>query len=123
MSNLFQVVHTFGRDGKKNVHLHLSVTCGGLAANNTQWKALKFIHFIFMKAWRKAVTNLIWQAYKAGRLSLPDDKPTLTAIRAWLKGHYLHDYLFSLFLKLLNIVIYIRHRKASIGRAIQRIMY
>ena len=85
---LFQVVHTFGRDGKKNVYLQLSVTCGGLTANNTQWKNLKFTHFILMKAWRKAVTNLIWQAYKTGRLSLPDDKPTLNAIRAWLKEHY-----------------------------------
>ena len=85
---LFQVVHTFGRDGKKNVHLHLSVTCGGLTANNTQWKNLKFSHFPLMKAWRKAVTNLLWQAYKTGRLALPDDKPTLTAIRAWLKDHY-----------------------------------
>ena len=55
---LFQVVHTFGRDGKKNVHLYLSVTCGGLTANNTQWKNLKFIHFILMKAWRKAVSHL-----------------------------------------------------------------
>ena len=27
---IFTALHTFGRDLKRNVHIHLSVTCGGI---------------------------------------------------------------------------------------------
>ena len=30
VAGIFTAIHTFGRDLKRNVHIHLSVTCGGL---------------------------------------------------------------------------------------------
>lgn len=39
---IFIAIHTFGRDLKRNVHIHLSVTLGGLSEDGTQWKNLFF---------------------------------------------------------------------------------
>src|SRR5579863_5639318 len=35
---IFIAIHTFGRDLKRNVHIHLSTTTGGLSLDLTQWK-------------------------------------------------------------------------------------
>ena len=35
---IFLMLHTFGRDLKRNVHIHLSVTLGGLTLDLKQWK-------------------------------------------------------------------------------------
>ena len=40
LPGIFTALHTFGRDLKWNVHVHLSVTVGGLADDNTAWKPL-----------------------------------------------------------------------------------
>ncbi len=32
---IFTALHTFGRDLKRNVHVHLSVTCGGIDENSS----------------------------------------------------------------------------------------
>ena len=38
LPGIFTALHTFGRDLKWNVHVHLSVTVGGLTNDNTAWK-------------------------------------------------------------------------------------
>ena len=39
---IFTAQHTFGQDLKWNIHVHLSVTVGGLANNNQAWKNLEW---------------------------------------------------------------------------------
>ena len=38
---IFTALHTFGRDLKRNVHVHLSVTCGGIDENGA-WHNVYF---------------------------------------------------------------------------------
>ena len=46
---IFTALHTFGRDLKWNVHVHLSVTCGGLTNERTTWKTIYFAKDPIMK--------------------------------------------------------------------------
>jgi hypothetical protein len=39
---IFIAIHAFGRDLKRNVHIHLFVTMGGLSDDNTKWIKLFF---------------------------------------------------------------------------------
>ena len=43
---LFSTLHTYGRQLTNNVHLHLSVTCGGLCNRHQVWKACRFNHYV-----------------------------------------------------------------------------
>lgn len=58
VTGIFIAIHTFGRDLKRNVHIHLSVTCGGLSHDNTQWKNLFFHQSTIMKTWRYQIIKL-----------------------------------------------------------------
>ena len=55
---IFMALHTFGKDLKRNVHLHISVTCGGVTLNGQKWKSLYFAQPAVMMRWRYAV--LAW---------------------------------------------------------------
>jgi Putative transposase/Transposase zinc-binding domain len=65
---IFIAIHTFGRDLKRNVHIHLSVTTGGLAEDGT-WKNLFFSQTTLMKIWRYQIIQLFRQ--KQTQLLLP----------------------------------------------------
>lgn len=88
---IFTALHTFGRDLKWNVHVHLSVTRGGITDNDT-WKDLYFSRDAIMPQWRYAITKLLREAYKSGTLILPDTlKATchnLTDFNRFLNEHY-----------------------------------
>jgi len=77
MPGIFTVIHTFGRDMKRNVHVHLSTTLWGLSEETTQFKKLFFPQESLMKLWRYAIIQLFRQAYYAGKLTFP---PELAAI-------------------------------------------
>jgi hypothetical protein len=66
---IFLVIHTFGRDLKRNVHIHLSVTLGGISLDGTKWKKLFFHQTTLMKTWRYAILKLFRQ--EASQLKLP----------------------------------------------------
>lgn len=74
---IFTALHTFGRDLKRNVHIHLSVTCGGLTRTG-KWKKLYFPSESIKTMWRHRIVTLIRNHYKAKNLTLPkqykDDK-------------------------------------------------
>ncbi len=55
---VFIALHTFGRDLKRNVHLHASITLGGINKELTQWKSLYFHQPTLMSMWRYEVINL-----------------------------------------------------------------
>lgn len=68
---LFSALHTFGRDLKRNVHVHLSVTAGGLTNDNNAWKSLYFPQQILMKLWRYNVITLFREAFNQQQLNIP----------------------------------------------------
>ncbi len=57
-SGYFTTVHTWGRDLKGNVHIHVSVTCGGLTKTG-DWKACTYHIQTLMREWRNGVIKLL----------------------------------------------------------------
>jgi hypothetical protein len=67
---IFTALHTFGRDLKWNVHIHLSVTMGGLSHNLQQWLDMRFSKKAVMPMWRQRVIKMLRQAQKDNRISV-----------------------------------------------------
>lgn len=61
---IFIAIHTFGRDLKRNVHIHLSTTTGGITEDGTQWKKLYFDQKTLMKMWRYEIIKLFRTFYE-----------------------------------------------------------
>ena len=74
---IFTALHSFGHDLKWNIHVHLSVTMGGLDQSN-QWKNIRFSPNILMKMWRYRIIKLLRNAKKEGKISV-DEKTLNTA--------------------------------------------
>ena len=62
VTGIFTALHTFGRDLKRNVHIHLSVTCGGLNDKNA-WVNLFFPEALIKKMWRHRIIVLFRNEY------------------------------------------------------------
>jgi hypothetical protein len=60
---IFIAIHTFGRDLKRNVHIHLSTTTGGLSEDNSCWKKLFFDQKTLMRMWRYEIITLFRENY------------------------------------------------------------
>lgn len=90
LPGIFTALHTFGRDLQWNVHVHLSVTCGGVTDDGEQWKPLYFVKSKIMPTWRYAIIDLLRQSYE--QLVLPPELkarcPTKAAWSRWLDIHY-----------------------------------
>lgn len=67
---IFIAIHTFGRDLKRNVHVHLSTTLGGLSEDSTRWKKFSFHQATLMKIWRYEIIKFFRTTYQKG-LSIP----------------------------------------------------
>ena len=68
---IFLMLHTFGPDLKRNVHIHLSVTLGGLTLDLKQWKNTSFKYDAMMKMWRTRIIQMLRNEFLAGNLTLP----------------------------------------------------
>lgn len=70
---IFMAIHTFGRDLKRNVHFHLSITLCGLSLDKTRWinNRVYFHHAPVKKMWRRRVLTKIKEQFLAGNLLLP----------------------------------------------------
>ena len=101
---VFTALHTFGHDLKWNVHIHLSVTMGGLTEHNT-WKDIRFSKKAIMPMWRYAIIDFLRKQSKAGHIKTSNQfldqeyqknwivhlaKPTKSA---WRTVSYLGRYL------------------------------
>jgi hypothetical protein len=90
LPGIFIALHTFGRDLKWNVHVHLSVTCGGLTADHTQWKSCYFSKTAIMPMWRYQIIRLLRETFD--QLQLPDNLhslcPTKQQWNIWLNQQY-----------------------------------
>lgn len=71
---MFVAIHTFGGDLKRHVHVHLSVSLGGLNKAKTQWKTIpKFCDNDLFPLWRARIIKLIRNSYNKGKLTLVDN--------------------------------------------------
>lgn len=93
---IFVAIHTFGRDLKRNVHIHLSVTTAGLSQDG-KWKNLFFDQATLMRLWRYQIVRLFRQHYP--QLVIP------TSIKKQLH----HAFTFNHFLDQLYQKIWIVH--------------
>lgn len=75
LPGIFLAIHTFGRDLKRNMHLHLSTTTGGLSLSDyTTWiKGLYFDHKILKTRWRYLIIDLLRTEFKHNTLTLPPE--------------------------------------------------
>ena len=84
---IFTALHTFGRDLKRNVHVNLLVTCGGIDENGT-WHNVYFPSEVVKRMWRHRVIDLIRNEYKKGTLVLPDHYNNCHAFSKWMRELY-----------------------------------
>jgi hypothetical protein len=84
---IFTALHTFGRDLKRNVHVHLSVTCGGIDKNGT-WHNVYFPSEVVKRMWRHRVIDLFRNEYKKGTLILPVRYNNYHAFNKWMRELY-----------------------------------
>lgn len=68
---IFIALHTFGRTLKRNVHIHLSTTTGGLSLDGTQWKKLFFHQATLMRMWRYQIIKIFRDAHQQRQLIIP----------------------------------------------------
>lgn len=91
---IFIAIHTFGRDMKRNVHIHLSVTTGGITEDGKQWKKLFFHQATLMRIWRYEMIALFRKAYQQNNLSLSN------SVRQQISSAYtFNQFLNSLYKK------------------------
>jgi hypothetical protein len=86
----FIALHTFGRDLKLNVHLHVSVTCGGLTLDLTKWKKLYFAQKPIAAQWKHGVITLLRKHY--GQLKLPEKLKDAKDFESFLDRQYEKDW-------------------------------
>lgn len=91
---IFISIHTFGRDLKRNIHIHLSTTTGGLSKDLTQWKNIFFHQTSLMHIWRYQIIKMFRDAYQEKNLILP------AAIQNQLNQNYtFNNFLDALYKK------------------------
>ena len=72
LPGIFLAVHTFGRDLKRNFHLHLSTTVGGLSPDNNSWiKGAYFYHQSIKNMWRYEIIAFFRREFQKGNLVMP----------------------------------------------------
>lgn len=86
---IYTAIHTFGRDLKRNVHIHLSVTSGGLNINDhSKWVSnLFFSSKAIMPQWRYQILTMFRLAFKSDELILPKSLQHINsyyAFNSWL---------------------------------------
>ena len=80
LPGIFLAIHTFGRDLKKNIHIHLSSTVGGLSLAYDSWlRGIYFYHESLKKTWRYQIIALLRKEFKKGCLKLPSSLKHITS--------------------------------------------
>jgi hypothetical protein len=69
---IFIAIHTFGRSLNRNVHIHVSVTNGGLSDDLSRWKSLFFKKSVLMPIWRYKVIALFRKTHRKNPLIIPN---------------------------------------------------
>lgn len=101
LPGIFLAIHTFGRDLKRNFHIHLSTTVGGLCLpdKNSYRQSAYYHHQTVKKMWRYRVINLLRNEFKNGTLKLPPKLKHLKTYQAfcsWTAQFYSTDWVVEL---------------------------
>lgn len=92
LPGIFLAIHTFGRDLKRNIHIHLSTTTGGLSLCHTKWVAKAyFYHKSLKNTWRYNIIALLREQFKKGQLTLPPHLKHITSytlFNSWTSQFY-----------------------------------
>lgn len=97
---IYLASHTFGRDLKRNIHIHLSSTVGGLSLSYDKWISnVYFYHDSIKKMWRYQIISLLRNEFKSGHLKLPPDLKHIrsySAFCSWTSLLYNKDWVVHL---------------------------
>ncbi|MDR4499811.1 MAG: IS91 family transposase [Candidatus Scalindua sp.] len=109
LPGIFLAIHTFGRDLKKNIHILLSTTTGGLSSSRNTWiGGAYFYHLSLKNTWRYHIISLIREEFKKGRLILPShlkDLTSYTQFNSWTAQFYDNTWVVHLNKKSNNMKI------------------
>src|ERR1700733_11159421 len=81
---IFTAPPAFGRDLKWHVHLHLSVTMGGLSLDHQQWKAIRFSKKAVMPMWRQRIIKMMRKAHKEKRIDVTNAFLDVQYHKTWI---------------------------------------
>ena len=101
LPGIFLACHTFGRDLKKNIHIHprlndvvgqVSTTTGGLSFSYDTWiNGAYFYHQSLKNTWRYKIISLLREEFKKGKLALPSHLQhgtSYTTFNSWTSQFY-----------------------------------
>ena len=92
LPGIYLAIHTFGRDLKKNIHIHLSTTTGGLSFSRDTWTGgAYFYHQSLKNIWRYKIITLLREEFKKGKLVLPAHlryHTSYTMFNSWTSQFY-----------------------------------
>jgi hypothetical protein len=92
LPGIFLVIHTFGRDLKKNIHIHLSTTTAGISHFNGTWTGKSyFYHQSLKNTWQYCIISLLRNEFKKGLLKLPPHLrhiTSYTSFNSWTAQFY-----------------------------------
>ena len=92
LPGIYLAIHTFGRDLKKNIHIHLSTTTGGLSFSHDTWiNGAYFYHQSLKNTWRYKIISLLREEFKKGKLILPahlQHCTSYTTFNSWTSQFY-----------------------------------
>lgn len=81
LPGIYLAIHTFGRDLKRNIHIHLSTTIGGLSLSHNTWKTGCYLyHDTLKQMWKYEIVTLLQNEFKKGTIEFP---PALKYIKSY----------------------------------------
>lgn len=93
------VIHTFGRDLKWHIHIHILITCGGLNPFRTQWIPCAYLPHLFLKDRFKkhflAIIQILWSNERIETVPQP------------LRMLFTHAYQQKLLRQVINVTWYV----------------
>ena len=117
---IYLAIHTFGRDLKHNVHLHLATTIGGLSLKDNTWTKGAYIHHdTLKKMWRYEIVRLLQNEFKNGNLKMPPELKhikTYSAFCSWMTHLYKKTWVVHLNEQSRNMKVNVQY----LGRYLKR---
>ncbi|VAX37532.1 hypothetical protein MNBD_UNCLBAC01-444 [hydrothermal vent metagenome] len=101
LPGIFLAVHTFGRDLKRNFHIHLSTTLCGLSLSRDSWinKPAFFHHQSLKNIWRYKIILLLRNEFKKGNLKMPPELKhikSFSTFNSWSAQFYNYSWVVFL---------------------------
>jgi len=120
LPGIYLAIHTFGRDLKRNIHIHLSTTIGGLSPSKDSWvKNCYFYHDTIKKMWRYEVLTFLRNEFKNGNIKMPSHLShikTYGAFCSWTGQFYKKTWVVELGKQTENM----KHIVSYLGRYLKR---